>query len=153
MHLGRRAIDFVGQEDAGDDRPGAHVEGAGGGPVDLGAGQIGGEQVGRELDAAKREVERLGQGADGPGLGQAGHALDEHVTAGQECDHQPFQKHPLTDDEGFHALDEPGKALGSLGVRGRGLLGNLEGRVVAVAGHERQGSPWPENGGRGKIAR
>ena len=85
LDLGRGAVDLVGQQDAGDDRAGADVERAGGGAVDLGAGQVGGEQVGGELDPPEGEVEGLGQGPDGPGLGQAGHALDQDVPAGQQA--------------------------------------------------------------------
>ena len=95
LHLGRRSVDLVGQQDAGDDRAGADVERAGRGPVDLGAGQVGGKKVGGELDSAEREVESLGRGAHGPGLGEAGHAFDQDVAAGQERDHQPFQQGPL----------------------------------------------------------
>ena len=106
MHLGRCAVDLVGQEDAGDDRAGANVERAGRGAIDLRAGQVGGQQVGGELDAAERQVEGLGQGTDRPRLGQAGHAFDQDVAAGQERDHQPFQQGPLADDQVFHPLDE-----------------------------------------------
>ena len=40
----------------------------------LGAGDVGRHQVGRELDAAEAQVERIGQRADHQRLGQAGHA-------------------------------------------------------------------------------
>ena len=111
LDLGRRTVDLVGQEDAGDDRTGADVERPGGGPVDLGAGQVGGKQVGGELDPAEREVEGLGQGPHRSGLGEAGHAFDQNVAAGQERDHQPFEQGPLADDQGLHPLDEPDQSL------------------------------------------
>ena len=57
------------------------------------------------------QVEGLGQGADGPGLGQAGDALDQDVAAGQEGDDQPLEQRPLADDQAFHPLDEAEQAL------------------------------------------
>ena len=59
--------------------PGPDVKRAGRGAVDLGAGQVGRQEVGSELDPAKGQVKRLGQGPDGPRLGEAGHALDQNV--------------------------------------------------------------------------
>ena len=109
LDLGRGPVDLVGQQDAGDDRAGADVERAGRRAVDLGAGQVGGEQVGGELDPAEREVEGPGQGADRPGLGQAGDALDQDVPAGQEGDDQPLEQRPLADDQALRA-DRSGAA-------------------------------------------
>ena len=42
-----------------------------------------GTQIGRELHAPERAAEHAGQRADGEGLGQAGNALEQHVTAGR----------------------------------------------------------------------
>ena len=123
LHLGRCAVDLVGQEDGRDDRPGANVKSAGGGTVDLRSGQVGGEQVGGELDAAKREVECLGQGTDRPRLGEARHALDQDVAAGQERDHQPFQQGPLSDHQVFHPLDEQTQSPLGRGDRGEAKVG------------------------------
>ena len=52
----------------------------------FGAGDVGRHQVGRELDAAELEVERLGERAHQHGLAQAGHALEQGVAAGDEAD-------------------------------------------------------------------
>ena len=59
LRLGRRAVDFVGENDVGEDRPLDELELApalGGFLQNVGAGDVGRHQVGRELDAA--EVER-----------------------------------------------------------------------------------------------
>ena len=106
LDLGRGAVDLVGQQDAGDDRAGPDVERPGRRAVDLRAGQVGREQVGGELDPPEREVERLGQGADGPGLGQAGDALDQDVPAGQQGDDQPLEQRALADDRGLEPVDQ-----------------------------------------------
>ena len=51
LRLGRGAVDLVGQHDLGDDRPGAELELAAALVVDRHAGDVAGQQVGRELDA------------------------------------------------------------------------------------------------------
>ena len=51
---------------------------------DLGADDVDGHQVGRELDAAELEVDGLGQRLDEQRLGQARHAAQQHVPAGEK---------------------------------------------------------------------
>jgi len=51
--------------------------------VDDRAGDIGRQQIGRELDALERRVERLRQGLDQQRLGEPRHAFDQAVAAGQ----------------------------------------------------------------------
>ena len=57
LHLGRRAVDLVGQQDRVEDRPRLEFEA----PIlrapDLGAGEVRGEQVGSELDAGEIGLE------------------------------------------------------------------------------------------------
>ena len=84
LHLGRGAVDLVGQQQVGEDRAERGVELAGLLVVDARADQIGGHQVGRELDALELAADRLGQRLDRHGLGQAGHAFDQDVPARQQ---------------------------------------------------------------------
>ena len=65
---------------------------------DLRADDVGRQQVGRELDAVERGVDRLGQRAHRERLGQAGHALEQHVTAGEQADQQALDHVLLADD-------------------------------------------------------
>ena len=85
LGLGRRAVDFVGQDHVGEDRPRQERELAAAGVAglleDLGAGDVGRHQVGRELDALEGQVQDLGHGADQQRLGQAGHADEQAVAA------------------------------------------------------------------------
>ena len=78
LRLGRRAVDFVGQQNVGEDRAGNEGPAAmaGGGIFfdDVGAGDVGGHQVRRELDALEYQAERLRDGADQQRLGRAGQA-------------------------------------------------------------------------------
>jgi hypothetical protein len=49
------------------------------------ARHVGGEEIGRELDAAERAGDGLGGGAGEGGLADAGNVLEEHVAAGEEA--------------------------------------------------------------------
>ena len=63
LRLGRRAVDLVGQQHVGEDRPGQKairpLPGFGIFLDHFGAGDVAGHQVGRELDALERQVQRL----------------------------------------------------------------------------------------------
>ena len=60
---------------------------------------VGGHQVGRELDAVEREVEGVGQRPHHQGLGEAGHPLQQAVAAGKHADQKLLDHPPLTDDD------------------------------------------------------
>ena len=66
--------------------------------VDLRADHVGGQQVRRELDALERRVDRLGERSHRERLGQPGHALEQHVAAGEQADQQPVDHVVLADD-------------------------------------------------------
>ena len=100
------------------------VEAAAVGPVDAGADEVGGHQVGRELDAAEAAAEHLGEGLDGQRLGEARDALEQHVAAGEKATSNALEHRVLADD---HALDLVQRVL----QRGTGLLAQL-GRVFAA---------------------
>ena len=102
LHLGRGAVDLVGQQQVGEDRPLARVKIRGLRVEDHGAGQVGRQQVGGELDALEVQVGDPGQGLDGQRLGQARHAFEQDVPRGQQGDHHPFQQFLLPDDDLGH---------------------------------------------------
>ena len=66
---------------------------------DLGADHVGGQHVGRELDAREARVDGAGQAAHGQRLGQARHALEQHVAAGQQADQQARHHRLLADED------------------------------------------------------
>ena len=70
--------------------------------VDQGAGHVGRQQVGGELDAAELAVDSLGEGADRQGLGQARHAFEQDVPVGKHRDHQVLHQVLLPDDHLAH---------------------------------------------------
>ena len=87
-----RAVDLVGQQQVGEDRAERGVELARLLVVDARADQVGGHQVGRELDALELAADRLGQGLDRHRLGQARHAFDQDMPARQQRDDQALQQ-------------------------------------------------------------
>ena len=98
LHLGRRPVDLVGQQQVGEHRPERDLELAAALVVDPGADEVGRHQVGGELDPVELPADRPGERLHGQRLGQAGHALDEDVPAGQQRDQQPLEQHVLADD-------------------------------------------------------
>ena len=68
-------------------------------PVDPGADDVGGHQVGGELDAGERAADDLGERLDGQRLGHAGHALEQAVAPGEQADEHPLDQPVLADDD------------------------------------------------------
>ena len=103
LRLRRRAVDFVGEDDVGEDRPGRehHLPAAGRRVFldDVGAGDVGRHQVGRELDARELQLEHARQRVNQQRLGQPRHADDEAVPADEERQQHQLNRVTLTDDE------------------------------------------------------
>ena len=84
-----------------------------------------GSRSGRELDALEPAVDGVGEASDRQRLGQAGHALEQHVAPAEQTDEQPVQHILLADDDfaqlGEEALDEDRLFLNPLvdGLDGR----------------------------------
>ena len=88
--LGARAgaVDFVGHQQLGEHRALDEAEGAAAGVglfQHFRAQDVGGHQVGRELDALGFHAQHDAQSLDQQGLGEARHADQQHVAARQEC--------------------------------------------------------------------
>ncbi len=65
----------------------------------LGAGDVGGHEVGRELDPLERQVENLRDCLDEQRLGESRHAGDQAVPAGEERDEDLIDDRILPDDD------------------------------------------------------
>ena len=115
LRLRRRAVDFVGQHDVGEDRPGRelHLPPAGRRILvdDVGAGDVRRHQVGRELDAVELEVEHARHRMDEQRLGEAGHADDQAVAADEQRQQHLIDDFVLADDELLQLLDDALAAL------------------------------------------
>ena len=99
LHLGRCAVDLVGEHEVGEDRPLLRRELAALLVVDDGADDVGGQQVGRELNALKLRGDGLANRVDGERLGEPRHALEQDVAAGQQPDQDALDHHVLADDD------------------------------------------------------
>ena len=102
LHLGRGAVDLVGQNQVGEHRALPRGEAAGLRVVNLRADDVGREHVRRELQPRELGVHAVGERLDGERLGEAGHALEQHVAVGQQADDQALDEHFLPDNDLAH---------------------------------------------------
>jgi hypothetical protein len=80
---------------------------------DLGAENVGGHEVGSELNAAELETDGIGEGLDEQRLGEAGHAAQQAVPACKQTD-KDLAPHVLLPDD-----DAPDLPLEPRAERGR----------------------------------
>ncbi len=66
--------------------------------VDVGADQVRGQKIGRELNAVEVAVDGVGQGLDGGGLGQPRHALDQQMAIAEQAHQHAVDEALLADD-------------------------------------------------------
>ena len=123
--LGCGAVDLVGQTDLGEDGPLLELEL----PAPFGVfdyhvrpEDVGGHQVGGELDAGEVQIERLGQGADEQGFPQPRHALQEAVPADEEAREHAVHHLAVADDH-------PPKLFAHFFVPGREFLPPASGSI------------------------
>ena len=123
LDLGGRAVDLVGEQEVAEHGAELGVEAAGVGPVDARADEVGGDEIRRELDPAVGAAEHGRQRLHGQRLRQPGHALEQHVSAGEQADQQPLEHRVLADD---HALDLVQRLLEGVARLRALVLGLLE---------------------------
>ena len=99
--FGRRAVDLVGEDHVGEDRPldELHAAAVGGLFEDLRPGDVRRHEVGGELDPLELEMEDLRDGTDQERLRQARRAGDQTVAAGEEADQDLVDRVLLADDD------------------------------------------------------
>ena len=113
LGLGRRAVDLVGQDHVGENgavherHPPALPRVA----QDFGAGDVGGHEIGCELDALKFQMKDLRDRFHEERLGQTGSAGDQAVPAREEGNEEFLDDLFLADDD----LGELGVNFGTAG--------------------------------------
>ncbi len=124
LHLRRRAVDLVGEQEVAEDRTELGVERLLPGPVDAGADEVRRHEVGRELDPLERAAEHVRRRLDRQRLREAGHALDQQMPAREEAHEHALEHLVLPGDHppdlvegGFEQLAR----AGNLFVHGRSL--------------------------------
>jgi hypothetical protein len=100
---------------------------------DVGAGDVGWHQVGRELDAGELQIQHIRHRLDEQRLRQAGHPDDEAVAADQERQQHLLDDGRLADDD-LAELGEHSIAAGPHPVGQRDVAFGLE-RVFARCRH------------------
>ena len=138
LHLRRRPVDLVGEQEVDHHRAELGVELLLALPVDPGTDDVGGHQVGRELDTRERPADHSREGLHGQRLGHAGHTLEQHVALGQQADQHPLHELVLADDDPLDLEDGSFQGV------------HLGGQTIAAAGRRRVrrravgGPPGPE---------
>ena len=117
LRLGGGAVDLVGEQELRE-APGRNRKSnwpsVGASSIDVRADDVGGHQVGRELDAVEAAAEHVGQRADQQRLAQAGHAFEQDVAAGEQRGEQPLDDRVLADDHPLQLIErafEPGARI------------------------------------------
>ena len=138
LRLGRRAVDFVGEDDVGEDRSLYELKlppALGGLLQDIRAGDVGRHQVGRELNAVEVERHHPGQRVDHECLSQARYSHEQRVAAREDGDEQALNDLVLSYDDlghlGLHAVVGGAQFVDdgyvALTRRGRAVVGLVQG--------------------------
>ena len=108
LSLRRRAVDFVGQDDVVKQRAVDEAKLALAGAFvflqNFGAGDVGGHQVGSELDAGERHRQAASERADHQRLGEARHTFEQTVSTAKQGDEQLVDDVVLSDNDLRHLL-------------------------------------------------
>ena len=125
LGLGRGAVDLVRQQDLREDRSRPELE-----LVELlierpHAGDVGGQQVRRELDAPEGGVQGAGQRLGQHGLADAGHVFDQEVALAEQGDEAEADLLLFVPDGAAHVFDH------GIGHAADGI----EGDPVGLAAH------------------
>ena len=114
--------------------PGAELEVAVALVPDRRAGDVGGHQVGRELDAAEAEPAGLGERARDQRLREARHVLEQDVAVGEQAEQDQLELLALADDGALDLVDQAGAELCELAklhqTRSSAVTTRLERRLV-----------------------
>src|SRR6516225_698507 len=106
LGLGRGAVDLVGEQHLGEDRPARQRESVSLEVEDVRADDIAGHEIGRELDPLELEPGARGEGPREKRLPDARHAFEQHVPPGEQAHHQQVDVLLLTDYDGADACED-----------------------------------------------
>ena len=114
LRLRRSAVDLVAEEQVREDRAGTKLEVARALVVHRGAGDVGGHQVGRELDPLEAHVADLRERARDQRLGESRVVLEQHVSVGEEREQARLERAALADDRLLDLVEDPLGVLADL---------------------------------------
>ena len=119
LRLGRGAVDFVGEQDVGENRAALEFEFLFCGGIDRDAEHVGRQHVAGELHALKGAIDGAGERLSERGLADSGNAFDEQVSAGEDADQGEADDVVLAANHAAQSLFE----FGSLGRHSDSGLG------------------------------
>ena len=105
LGLGRGTVDFVGKDDAGEDRPLDELEIALT-VEDFRTRDVGRHEVGSELDARERKAKGLCQRVDHKGLGQSRDTEKETVSSGENREEEAVDSFLLAHNDFGHLITQ-----------------------------------------------
>src|SRR5262249_28025553 len=111
LRLGRRTIDLVREHNVGDDRPSPELELGGALVVNRDAGDVGGQQIWRELNALEGATRGAGQAFGEHSLADARDVFDQQVTRGRQADDRQLRLGMLADQNLLDRVDEAAQCL------------------------------------------
>ena len=145
LHLGRSAVDFIGQNEIAENRAVLGAEAAVLRIVNHRAHDVGGQHVRRELNTLEAEVDASGEGFERERFCQAGHAFEQDVAVGDERNEQAVDQMLLADNHAPHLLLQRAHPRRSLLHR---IMHRLNGRVRPGVRRNRFGHwHWRESEG------
>ena len=102
LRLGRGPVDLVGEQDLSEHGTGLEPELTTGIQVrdHVGSDDVGGHQVGRELDAGHPDPQAPAQRLDHPGLPESGKSLDQRMASREQADQHLLHDAIVADDGG-----------------------------------------------------
>ena len=133
LGLRRSAVDLIGQDDVCEDRPRLEAQRPAAVEVftdDGRANNVGGHQVGRELDAAEVQRQHVAECANQQRLTETRHTLEQYVAAAEQRDKHLAYGVLLADDDLAELAFDVARALNEVGDRrrvdlvGRGQVGH-----------------------------
>ena len=104
LHFGRSAVDFIREDEVVEDRAELWFELRDLRVIDHRADEVGGEEVGRELEAREGGRERTGECFHCEGFGQTGNTFEQDVAVAKEADQEAVDKLALADEDLCHFI-------------------------------------------------
>jgi hypothetical protein len=104
LGLRRSAVDFIREHDVGEDGAGAQRKRAVPRIQHVSAGDVGGQQIRRELDAADRGSQGRREGFDERRLGDTGDPFEQHVPAREQRDEHHVHLRRVADVNAAHLV-------------------------------------------------
>jgi Dolichyl-phosphate-mannose-protein mannosyltransferase len=134
LRFRRRAVDLVGEHELCEQRSGMEFEFAALALVHADPDNVGRQQIGRELDALERKIERRGKGVRQRSLADAGQIFDQKMAACKDARERKEHPFVLSEHDLVDLLLRTRQRGGEAGIERQGFGNGRE----AGLGHDRE---------------